>query len=86
MPEFWASWCAPCRGEIPHLRHIYELCEDGNFNMISISLDQKETDWKKAVQEENMIWAQLNDPLGFEGPVRKDYRVNGVPFCLILDK
>lgn len=86
MLEFWASWCAPCRGEIPHLRHIYELCEDGNFNMISISLDQKETDWKKAVQEENMIWAQLNDPLGFEGPVRKDYRVNGVPFCLILDK
>ena len=54
MLEFWASWCSPCRGEIPHLRRVYGLCEKDNFNMISVSIDQNDADWKKAVKEENM--------------------------------
>ena len=86
MLEFWASWCSPCRGEIPHLRRIYKLCEEGNFNMISISIDEKDADWKKAVKEESMEWTQLCDPHGFKGDCNRVYHINGVPFCLVLDR
>ncbi len=88
MVEFWASWCGPCRGEIPHLRHVYDAYGKGKdgLNMISVSVDEREKDWKKAIQEENMEWTQLCDMKGFKGDVAIKYKVQGVPFCLILDK
>lgn len=84
MFEFWASWCSPCRGEIPHLRHLYEVCGK-DFNMISVSIDERDTDWKKAVQEEGMQWHQLCDQKGRKGPVAIEYQVSGVPYCIVLD-
>ena len=88
MVEFWASWCGPCRGEIPHVRHVYEAYGKGEnaFNMISVSIDDKESDWKKALKEENMKWIQLCDLKGWKGEVINKYKIQGVPFCLILDK
>ena len=88
MVEFWASWCGPCRGQIPHLRHVYEAYGKGEnaFNMISVSIDDKESDWKKALKEENMKWIQLCDLKGWKGEVINKYKIQGVPFCLILDK
>mgnify|MGYP005930739255 CR=1 FL=1 len=84
MLEFWASWCSPCRGEIPHLRHLYEVCGK-DFNMISVSIDERDTDWKKAVQEEGMQWHQLCDQKGRKGPVVIEYQVFGIPDCIVLD-
>ena len=88
MVEFWASWCGPCRGEIPHLRHVYDAYGKGKdaFNMISVSIDNKEKDWKQALKEENMKWTQLCDLKGWKGEVINKYKIQGVPFCLILDK
>lgn len=88
MVEFWASWCGPCRGEIPHLRHVYDAYGKGKdaFNMISVSIDDKEKDWKQALREENMKWTQLCDLKGWKGDVIDKYKIQGVPFCLILDK
>lgn len=85
MLEFWASWCAPCRGEIPHLRHLYLAGGKKYLNMVSISVDAKDADWKKAVVEEHMEWQQLCDPAAFKGPVGEAYQLKGVPDCLILD-
>ena len=84
MLEFWASWCGPCRGERPHLRHLYEVCGK-DFNMISVSIDERDADWKKAVQEEGMEWYQLCDQKGRKGPVAIEYQVSGVPYCIVLD-
>lgn len=86
MLEFWASWCGPCRGEIPHLRHIYEAYKDKGFVIVSISIDQKKEDWEKAVREEKMEWSQLRAEKGFQDPAAKDFRILGVPTCIMLDR
>ena len=84
MLEFWASWCGPCRGEIPHLKHIHTRYPE--FDIISISLDDNADDWKKAVKEENMDWVQLKDVSLMDGNAMKLYGVMGIPCCIILDE
>lgn len=84
MLEFWASWCGPCRAEIPHLVKVHQKYP--NFELISISIDEKEADWQKAMKEEGMTWKQLRIPNGFEDAVAKAYNITGVPTCIILDK
>lgn len=86
MLEFWASWCGPCRGEIPHLKDVVRRYKNKDFVVVSISIDEREGDWKKAMKEEGMDWIQLNDRAGFVGPACKTYNILGVPFCLVLDK
>lgn len=82
--EFWASWCGPCRGEIPHLRHINETFGD-RISFISISIDESSADWHKAMEEEKMIWTQLIDKKGFFGEVSTKYKVMGIPYSVMID-
>ena len=84
MLEFWASWCGPCRGEIPHLRKIHDKYKD--FAIVSISLDEKEKEWQKAMKEENMSWTQGRLDGGIYGEGAKTYNIQAIPMCLILDK
>ncbi len=83
--EFWASWCGPCRGEIPHLRHTYTEWKNRGFDIVSISLDEKEADWKKAMNEESMIWHQYNAREGFDSKIARSYDIQGIPYALLID-
>lgn len=84
MLEFWASWCGPCRAEIPHLVKVHNKYKD--FDIISISVDEKDADWQKAMKEEGMVWKQLRNAGGLKGIVQDEYNISGVPTCIILDK
>ncbi|NIG57575.1 TlpA disulfide reductase family protein [Chitinophaga sp. Cy-1792] len=85
MLEFWASWCGPCRAEIPHLRALSKSVKSSDFNIISVSIDERKADWEKAMNEEKMEWTQLCDMKGFSGPVSQRYKVEGIPFSIVID-
>lgn len=78
--DFWASWCGPCRREIPNVKKQYELYKDKGLQVVSISIDKKAADWKKAVKEENLQWPNFLSP-----DVATQYKVRAVPTMYILD-
>ncbi|WP_430813740.1 TlpA family protein disulfide reductase [Carboxylicivirga sp. RSCT41] len=83
--DFWASWCGPCRNEIPHLKEVYEKYHPKGVEILSVSIDKKEKAWLKALGEENMAWTQVLAPKAGKQTM-KDYQFSGIPFIIILDK
>ncbi|MCK0131688.1 AhpC/TSA family protein [Flavobacteriaceae bacterium F08102] len=84
LVEFWASWCGPCRADIPHLKEIYKLYHQEGYNMVSISLDDSKEKWLEAVRQEGMLWDQYNDPMAFKGAIGKVYNIRGIPACFLI--
>lgn len=82
--DFWASWCGPCRADLPHLKEVYELYNPEGFEVINISMDSDKAKWLKAVADENMSWLQLSDLKAFTGDFSKIYNFNGIPTCLLI--
>ena len=79
--DFWASWCGPCRQEIPNLKKVYAEFKDKGLQLIGVSLDNSVKAWHKAVEEEQLSYLQLNDPANITG---KLYNFSGIPFIILL--
>lgn len=82
--DFWASWCGPCRQEIPHLKEVYKKYKDKGLDILAVSIDAKADQWKKAMDEEKMGWPQVNAPQSKE--VMSSYLFSGIPYLVVVDK
>lgn len=78
--DFWASWCGPCRKEIPNVKKQYALYKDKGFQVVSISIDKDAAAWKKAVTEEKLEWPNFLSP-----EVADQYKVSAVPTMYLVD-
>ncbi|MDM8158445.1 TlpA disulfide reductase family protein [Labilibaculum sp. K2S] len=79
--DFWASWCGPCRREIPNLKHMYELYASKGLQIISISKDEDRAAWLKALDKEKMAWPNLLNEKGVDDL----YFVKTIPAIFLVD-
>ncbi len=86
--EFWASWCTPCREEIPYMKEAYAKYHSRGFDIVSVSIDVDPEAWKKALAQEQMPWIQLQDWNARKYPEKSVFRAyegGGVPYSIMLD-
>jgi len=82
--DLWASWCKPCRAEIPNLKKIYQHYKnEDRFALISIAVSNGYNRWKQAVEEDKPGWLQLIDENDF---VNNHYAVYYIPRFILIDK
>lgn len=82
--DFWATWCGPCKAEIPFLEKLQEEFHNENVAFVSISVDKTQEPWKKMVEEKSLKGFQLHAAESSD-KIKEVYRVFSIPRFMILD-
>ena len=83
--DFWASWCGPCRAEMPNLVRLYAEQKDDGLGIIGVSLDNDQSNWENAIEKDGITWLQLSDLQGWENAAARMYNVNSIPHTIVVD-
>lgn len=83
--EFWASWCNPCRMEIPYLKAAYKKYAAKGFEIVGVSLDTTKEDWMKAIEKYGINWPQMSDLKRWQSEAATLYGIRGIPTALLID-
>lgn len=85
LVDFWASWCGPCRREMPNLVETYAEYKGKNFEIVGVSLDQDDAAWKEAINKMNMTWPQMSDLKFWQSEGAQLYAVSSIPHTVLID-
>lgn len=85
--DLWATWCAPCRAEIPYLQKMEEKYHDKNIEFVSISIDKAKDNekWKKFITDKKLGGVQLFADKDWESEFVMNYGVTGIPRFILID-
>ena len=85
--DIWATWCGPCKAEIPYLQRLQEEFSDDDLIFLSVSVDEKEDKekWLLMIEEKNLGGIHLHTS-GWDNELTKNYAINGIPRFMLFDR
>lgn len=84
--DFWASWCAPCRQEMPLMVQLYEKYANKGLGIVGISLDTDGDAWINATKQLSITWPQMSDLKGWENAAAQQFNITSIPHTIVLDQ
>ncbi len=83
LVDFWATWCPPCRGEIPHLQELYKEFHKKGLEIISVNVNEDSETIESFIKKTEMPWNHIRD---IGGKISALYEVNSIPAPFLIDQ
>jgi thiol-disulfide isomerase/thioredoxin len=86
LVDFWATWCPPCRAEVPEVKKTYDHFHSKGFEIVGISLDGDRDALKTFVADHKMEWPQFYDGKTWENKFAHQFGIESIPTMWLVDK
>lgn len=90
LVDFWASWCGPCRGEVPNMKKQLTVYGPRGFDIVGVNLDKTKAAYQKYVDDQELTWTNLmsdkEDEMGWDNPLADYYGISGIPTAILVDQ
>ena len=83
--DFWASWCRPCRMEMPNVIQNYECFRDKGLEVLTVSIDDKKDAWQRGIKSFVTPFIQLTELQGRKSRLCAIYGISNIPANLLID-